>query len=60
MAPLLDAAARHAQLLGLVRIVAAALIVAAIVIAASVAFGWTLPAAPSLELTPDPAGRLPF
>ena len=60
MAPLLDSATRHAQEMGLVRLVAASVIVFTIVIAMSVAFGWTLPAAPSFELTPDPAGNLPF
>lgn len=60
MAPLLDSASRHAQEVGLARVAIVALIVLAIVIAAGVAFGWTLPAGPSFEITPDPAGDLPF
>lgn len=34
--------------------------VAAVVIAAAVAFDWTLTGARSFDLTPDPAGTMPF
>lgn len=60
MAPLLDSASRHAQEMGLIKVIAASAILLAIVIALAVAFGWTLPVAPSFEVVPDPAGELSF
>ena len=60
MAPLLETLSGHTPAAGLMRLTLVTLVVVAVVIAAAVAFGWTLPAGPSFELTPDPAGDLPF
>jgi hypothetical protein len=60
MAPLLDSAARQAQEMGLIKAIAASVIVVAVVVGLAIAFGWTLPVAPSFEVLPDPAGDLAF
>lgn len=60
MAALLDSVSRRAQEVGLARWAIVALIVLAVIVAASIAFGWTLSEAPAFDITPDPAGELPF
>jgi hypothetical protein len=50
----------HELEIGLLRFVIVAVIALAIVLIGTVAFGWTLPAAPSFDLTNNPGADLPF
>ena len=60
MAPLLDPMSRHAYLIGISRVAVVALVVLAAVMLASLAFGWTLAAGPSFDITTNPGVDLPF
>jgi hypothetical protein len=60
MAQMLESTSRRALESGLLRAVIVAAVVAAAFVIAVVAFGWTLPAGPSFDLTPVPGADLPF
>lgn len=60
MAPAFDRTPRRQLEMQLLRVLLIGLIAVAIVLAASAAFGWTLSAGPSFDLTTNPGAELPF
>jgi hypothetical protein len=59
MASTRETTSRHELEIGLLRAAIVAALVVAIILVGVIAFGWTLPAAPSFDLTTNPGADLP-
>ena len=59
MAPTRGTTSLHELQIGLIRAAIVVTVIVAVILAGAAAFGWTLPAAPSFDLTLNPGIDLP-